>query len=393
MKKNKRIKLLAGLLSLLLLAAFALSSCGVQKADTLLTLEGETISVYTYQLMLARLKGNLAYSLSVQGYNVNGDTFWDQIIDLSGTTYAQFFSDAVLKTLQQYLIAAYLFDKVYGLTLPDATVASIDENLQELMTYDSDGNKNAFNKILADFGTNYKYLRETYLLEAKQSALVEYLYGTDGAKLTDTVKNDYYQQHYVCFKQIVLNNYYYVTSTDEDGNEVTVDADGDGYDDVANYTPTQKNAIAARANELLAILNEHPGDEVTFEYYMTRESDDTVGRTEFPDGYFLCDTLTYSGIEDMEYLPEMQEKLAEMAVGDVALITADDGWHIIRKYELPEGAYGEDYNEPWFSDMVDAICDEMFVSVCDGYADKVEINDLALQNAMTIKDVSPNYFY
>ena len=357
----------------------------------MLTLGKTTLPVYTYQLMESRLKGNLAYSLAVRGYDVNGDTFWDTVIDMAGTTYNEYFSRAILETVKEYLISVYLFDEVYGLSLPASATEKIRQDMEDFVTYDGKGSKTALNNVLSAYGVNLKRLEEAYVMEAKHAALLTYLYGEDGALIGDSLKDEYYRAHYNCFKQIVLNNFYLVTATDAEGNEITVDADGDGYADTKEYSAAERRAIAVRADVIMTELSAHEGDVITFEYYMAHESDDALGQAEFTDGYFLSDKDTYTA--DLAYLTDINEKLSSMAVGEVALVEADDGWHIIRKYDLPDGAYAKDANSPWFSEMISNIRTELYHKLCEQYIDEIEVNELALKNAMDMKAVTPNYYY
>ena len=97
----------------LLMGAVAMTACS-RKGTTLLELNGYTISVNQYQLLLSRVKASLYYA----GYSVDSPTFWDMVIDSKGNTYDQYFRNAALNDAKRYLAAAALFEEE-GLTIVD----------------------------------------------------------------------------------------------------------------------------------------------------------------------------------------------------------------------------------------------------------------------------------
>ena len=83
MKTTVIRRILSVILCLALLAgAVAMTACS-KKGETLLELDGQTITANQYQLLLARVQGSLAHA----GYSVDSSTFWDMVIDSEGNTY------------------------------------------------------------------------------------------------------------------------------------------------------------------------------------------------------------------------------------------------------------------------------------------------------------------
>ena len=109
----------------LLLGAVAMTACS-RKGATLLELNGYTISVNQYQLLLSRVKASLYYA----GYSVDSATFWDMVIDSEGNTYDQYFRNAALTDAKRYLAAAVIFDEE-GLVLPQSYKDAIEEDITE----------------------------------------------------------------------------------------------------------------------------------------------------------------------------------------------------------------------------------------------------------------------
>ncbi|MBQ7153421.1 MAG: hypothetical protein IJR83_05740 [Clostridia bacterium] len=435
---KKRIALLTAFALAVLLLLCSLSGC-VSSTSTLMSLGKSTISVNTYELLLSRLKGNLAYSVRTQtGYSVTDESFWNMTISMDGTTYNQYFSQAVLNNLKQYLVTLYLFDEEYGLTLPDSYYKSIDEDMQERIDYDANGSKSTFNRILADYGVNYDMLRDIYIMEAKLEYLKQHLYGARASLVATSAKDEFYQSNFVCFKQIFLANYKYIPERDGDGNVIYynqdgtiaydtvngvpdsegvyrnpdgtvaydeenglinyLDRDNDGESDTESLSAEELRAVESRVSELMAALDEHPGDPITFEHYIYTDSDDAGTDSGYEDGYFLCKDISYSSLgQDMDYLNTARDSLLTMEVGDVILLTSDYGYHIIRKYELPDGAYSKENNQIWFENDLfsfsDLICDELFYDKCQPYMDRIVIYDNVMAVAPDMKSVGVNFYY
>ena len=104
MKKNIKKALLVCVV--ICIVAMLLPSCA-KKGETLMSLDGSTLSVNTYSLLLSRMKGTLKY----YGYSVEDDSFFRQIISSDGETLDSYFSDEIFEKAKIYLIADYLFDK------------------------------------------------------------------------------------------------------------------------------------------------------------------------------------------------------------------------------------------------------------------------------------------
>ena len=429
---------------LLLLLACALclpllAGCSKNSGKTLMSLEDTTLSVNTYELLLSRMKGSLARGQ----YDVDSDAFWTTVVDTDNTTYDQYFRETILENAKTYVIGAYLFDKVYGLTLPRETVAAIDQELAEFVEYDGDGSKTAFNQILLAYGVNYDILRETYIMEAKIDALKLHLYGAEASKIADNVKEEYCNEHFVCFKQIFLANYYYVcekdangddvyyienslgnqivcydkengsTKTDKDGNvikdkdgyEVYFTEDGkiaydkengttafvlnkDGEPEVGEYTKEQLAEIKKEAKDLLGKLE--PGNYDAFEIIMQERGEDEDAQT-YENGYYLyADPANYASYP---YLESIVTELIDMEIGQAELVETNYGYHIVMKYPVEKGAWADEENEDWFEGFEEGLIDDMFMNLCKDYMDKVVVDQAVLDTVPSMKQIGKNYYY
>ena len=206
-----------------ILVAMSFTGCS-SKGKTLMSLDGSEISVNMFQLFLSRQKGMLCSSYGY-GSKALADSFWDTVMDVSGTTYNDYYTELVLENAKTYLAALKLFDE-RGLKLPDSYIDEIDAELDRLVDQDGSGSKATFNSVLAEFGVNYNILREAYIIEAKIAYLQDELFGVGGSKISEQLIEDYFSQQYVRFKQVFLYTYGTVYETDENGDNIYFNEDG-----------------------------------------------------------------------------------------------------------------------------------------------------------------------
>ena len=437
--KHIGVKLLVLLLALALCLPL-LVGCSGKNGKTLIEIEGVKVSVNTYELLLSRMKGALARA---QGTAIESDDFWETIMDADNTTYEESLREAILENAKTYAIGVYLHDEVYGLKLSKEATDAIDAELADFIEYDGDGSKTAFNKVLSEFGVNYNILRETYIMEAKIDALKVHLYGTNASKISDNVKDEYCQEHFVRFKQVFLASYYYVcevdangddiyyttnslgnkvvcydkengtTKTDESGN-VIKDKDGydvyytedgkiaydketgktafvfdkDGQPVVGDYTKEELVEIRKEAN---TILDKIPAGEYdAFEIFMEQRGEDEDAQT-YENGYYLYnDPANYASYP---YLESIVEALGSMEVGAVALVESDYGYHVVMKYPVEKGSYADEDNEDWFEGFEQGLIDDLFTSLCKEYMDKVHVDEDVLATVPAMKKIGKNYYY
>ena len=135
--KKTLVKVLATILALVLLV---LPMGGCSSGEPLLTLDNQSLSVNLYELMLSIQKGNMAYMINYWYGDVNSENFWGTVIDENSTTWDDYYTLAVYKKAKNLLAASVLFEDM-GLSLPDATVKGIDEDIDALIEEDGVGSK------------------------------------------------------------------------------------------------------------------------------------------------------------------------------------------------------------------------------------------------------------
>lgn len=423
--KKTFIRALSLCLCLLMLAT-ALCSCG-SRGKTMMSIGDQTLSVNMYQLMLSRYRGTMEYSYP----EAAKDDFWDIVIDSKGTTYNDYFTASIYDNAKTYVCAMYVFEEIEKLELPKGTVDVIDEEMKKMVDELADGSKTAFNTQLSQYGVNYQMLREAYIMEAKVAYLQDTLYGTDGSLLSDVVREEFYQKNYTRFKHVFLFTYsavyeqdangddIYFTDDDkisydkingttklgadgspvkdENGDSIYYTADGrvaydkvngsrayvynkDGYVTTRTYTDEEVAEVEAKANQILEMAQSGEDFDELVEIY-----GEDPGFAEYTSGYYLTDASEYE-------IAEVKDALPDMKTGEIRLIRSEYGFHVLKKYELDEGAYKDSVNADFFTDFNEKLMTDMFLNLVNQYADKVEVNE-ELASSIEIRDVAANYYY
>ena len=365
-------------------------------------------------------------------------------------TYEQYYHQAVLDDCKTYLAALVIFDQLVEdgeiSGLPQEYYNEIDEQIQLYIDlgYVGDGSEDKLDELLCEYGVDTDTLRDIYIAEAKMQYVREYIYGgADAAKISDSVKDEHYNENYYRFKHILVGNFYYEYVRDEFGNVIYYesedghalydeingvkrDDDGDGmynkdkdgvtiaynkdtgeylYDTkngvtrfvtdsegkikVFSYTKEQMASRLQMANDICGI---EKGDFAAFE----EKGADSSVNTDYSKTFETSNGIYMSQLESStynEYMIEMLDELEDMEIGDISMIEADDGYHIIMRYELDEGAYAESGNQKWFKSFNLSLINKLFSAKCEGLFDSIEIDYDNLREARSIKEIGTNTDY
>ncbi len=419
-----------------LACAFALVSCADKVKDPVLEYGDCKISLSMYELMLSRMKGTLArnkYDVTPLG------GFWEEKHAGSELSNEEYYNGSVLDSCKNYLAALVIFEEE-GLTLSEAALSEIDEEIQFYIDYDGGGSAEKLDAILSKYGTDTEELRRIYETEAKYEAVIAYLYGSDASLISDRVKEQYYRENYFRFKQILVSNFYYKYETDDMGNVIYFDSesglplydsengvfhydtndkrvvdaygvairfdkDGNVLYDTENGTPApvtdgQGNAVkhyyseaemALRlesANGLAALAQD--GGFSAFESKMPEWEIYEGADGYYPDGYYLSDIEASAYGEDILAILSC---LKEMSVGDARVVESDNGYHVIVKYELDKGKFSEDGYEDWFEAFNDSLVTKLFVERCERLYPSITVTDAFSKRAKSIRSIGINYVY
>ena len=63
------------------------------------------------------------------------------------------------------------------------------------------------------------------------------------------------------------------------------------------------------------------------------------------------------------------------------------------KYEVEKNAYKDEDNKDWFEGFEEGMMEDMFMTLCKDYMDKVTVHEDVLASAPTMKQVGKNYYY
>ncbi len=425
-------KILALLLALLMIST---ASCAA-KAKPLLTHGEHTLSVNVFSLMLSIQKGNMAPAIYASYGDYDSEKFWGTVVEGS-TTFNDYYTDAVYGKAERYLCAMVLFDEL-NLSLPNTTLDKIDDEMTAFVETDGEGSKKKLNEILSAYGANYEILREYKVMEAKVAHLAEYLYGKSGSKISASLKDKYFEENYVAFKQILLSSVTYVYETDKNGDDIyytenggiaydtekgTPKLEGDrlvyyledgsiAYDKEngkrspvldQNGNPTTKkyttDQMLDRLNQALSLkeIAESESAEM-FETLRQMYSDEDLGSDHDPELLnYLATNVDYQSISSAySTFDKLADKLATMEIGEIAIVQTEAGIHVVRRYPPESRAYANTDYAQWFSDSAYAVydfngnlLDELFTERLSAYSKDVKVDEALL--TISLKDAVPNY--
>ena len=412
------------------------SGCANTVKHPILESGKQQISLAFYEFMLSRMKGDLAR----EKYDVSAQSdFWSEIVTSTGQTQAQYYNALVLDQCKNYLAAAMLFDEE-GLTLSDAELAEIDDEIAFYIEYDGKGSGEKLNAILSKYGVDTDELRQIYIIEAKYRKLMIRLYGSDGAQIADTVKQEYYEQNYYRFKQILVSNFYYEYQKDTEGHiiyfdpetskplydtkngKVHYDDDGERVVDsfgVVIYFDEQGNALydtekgyptptlddngeaivhkytdaemAERYASVVSLMSSFKeGNFAAFEAEMPKWEIYSGADDYYPDGYYLS-RIESDGYG--QYMLDILASLEDMADGDIECVESEHGYHIVMKYELDEGKFGEGEYAEWFANFNESLQNKLFLDRCGEIYQNITVNEENLKKARSIVQIGTNYNY
>ncbi len=435
MKKNlfwgkTLVRAVSALLAAIMLSV-SMAGCSARVKDPIMEYENYGISKSFYEFMLSRTKGELGRKkLDVEP----ASELWTKKVEATGESFEQYYNRATLDKCRNYLAAMVLFDKE-GFKLANDAIAEIDEEIEFYLQYDGNGSEKKLDAILSKYGVSAEELREIYIMEAKYRELISKLYGS----ISDGVKQEYYEQNYVRFKQIFISNFYYKYQTDEQGNVIYFDPETskpiydiengkviyvegysikDQFDQPIYYDENGRIVYDTEKGYPTPELDEN-GEAVTYKYtdeqMKEREAEaKALGESLMAGNYaafeaempkwelyegsdeYYADGYYLSRIEShgyQKYMLDILEKLEGMNDGDIGTVESDMGYHIIMKYELDDGKFGNSEYAEWFASFESSLQNKLFLDRCAKFYFDIKINDETLAGARSIKQMGTNYNY
>ena len=184
-----------------------LGSCG---ADDIYELGPYSIDEEEYAYLLSTYKRQI-----IEGMGLDESYLNYQISDSSTLTYGQYIEQMYRsdfeKSVHTLLYAQALFDE-YNLSLSDAEINSIERVANYIISVVGDGSTSVFDDRVEPYGFSADAIRSVYEMQAKESAVVNYLFGSNYSKLTESQKEEYFSENYIHFQVLVVNTLYFQSS-------------------------------------------------------------------------------------------------------------------------------------------------------------------------------------
>lgn len=304
-----------------------------------------------------------------------------------GLTYSEHFENVYRADFEQgvlsLVVSQAMFDEL-GLSMTEEEENNIINAANSLILALGGGSELGFNNIAKEYGFDAKALRSVYLMQAKESMLIDHLYGDDYSNVTDEEKSAFYEENYIHFQVFVVNTVYkkYVSPSGEES--------------FVGLTDSQKEYKERLAEELKKLLVDKDmeysyailADKTDWTYEMLWEeySDDK----EFSQGvYFLTPTVaqmmnsnTLSAASSMEE-GECKQVVAKLYFEKSGAIEIDGeyyavdkgeafeyGFSIVKRLPLEENAFMLEENEDFFGSLFLAnVAQESYYTALDEFVE------------------------
>lgn len=406
-----------------------------ENSDPVMSYEDISIPTYFYELMLSRVKASIARDRGSEDLYA----YLNSKMPNSDMTYGEFYEKSTLDTCKYYLAALYLFNE-NKLELPSSYEEEVDQFISDCIDIDyiANGSEEKFDEILSAYGVNAKTYKKSYLLNAKYEYLFSYLYGSDGSKIADSVKQEYANEHYIRFYQILVPSYYYEYETDENGDLMYFDKEsGDTlydtengkhklldngnykrdkygikimYDNDGNILYDKENGVIktvddtvhyydedklleqkSKAEEIKASLKD--GNFSAFEAKLEEATPYILGVDRNVSDLYVSDIDASGYTGEYSYMNDVYECVKELAFGEIGMVETKYGYHIVMRYELEDGVFSDGDKSVWFENMNASLMAHLFNIKCESIVDNIIIDEENLKNAKSIFDVAINYDY
>ncbi len=357
------LKLLAFTLCAVCLV-FSLPSCG--KGTAIMTYKDYIVNENYYTYWLSRFKANFIYNYTDVE---DSEEYYDSVISEDGRTAAEIMTDISDEAIKNYLVSEYLCD-VYGLKLPSSVLDSINAELDLLVKELADGSKSVFNGMAAEFGVNYKMLRDIYIIETKASLFYEF-YAENYIKpdINDEALENFCRTDYAKADFIYISTEFKL-NTDENGNYI--------YDDTGSYqipyTEAERTAQLEKAAEIAKTVNGENFNTLRKQY------NEDPAKDVYKNGYYFY--------PDMPYNETVLDAVLKMSPGEIKRIDCEYGVYFMRRLSTEKDAYKQDENADFFEDFETRLINSIFNDMMAEELAKVVINEEAKKD-INIKYIKP----
>ena len=360
MKKKIILTVLLATLSFVLISCKTQNTAVMTYGESSITDKEFTYWLSTYKYMFAN---------TYENFEDTHEYYAKTLSD--GTTYEEKLFEIAVQNIKASLISAEEFDSK-GFELTDEAKSKVDEYIDGLI--EKAGDKTALNASLSSLGVNCDILREIYIKDAKGSLLQSKLFEEDGGLcVTDEDREEYYNNSYVHFRHIYVNNKYEY-ETDDSGAYV--------YDDDGNVKKTELTGKALEEkNEKIKSIDKALSDGEDFYSVYEKYSED---RYYDESGYYLT--------AEMDFFTEVLEAAFSLEEGEYKKVESDAGTHYIQRMVLEDKAYENEENSDFFNGYDDTVKSYLFEKYISEKMDKVEVNEDILSSfSIENAKINPGY--
>lgn len=369
MKKTGLLRTVAA--SVCVIAVLFGASCA-KASPAAMTYKDASISEALYKYYVSTYK---ARYMQMYSDIKDSDEFWSGELT-GGKTGEEVLCELIRGNISQTLISAAEFDAA-GQKLTSAQSEEIDSYIDDLTDELASGSRSTLNAYLSEFSINVNMLRESLILEKKAELYIDYLYGNNGAEaLTDSDRETYYEENYVRFRQIYINNVK-VYETDSNGYYIQ---DENGNYQMRDLTADEATAAAEKIAAVREALER--GDDFTEIQLEYSDSKDYTG------GYY------FSAASASDYLTSVVSAAFTLDEDEWMYVDAAEssGAFFIKRIALDEGGYKAEDNSDFFEEFDDAVMSEKFAKKVDELREQI-VENKEFTDSVTVADSPANYYY
>lgn len=356
----------------LICAATLFTSCA-SSGGTVMSFGSAKVSEAEYKYWMATYK---ARYISAYTDIQDSAAYWSsKLTESSEVSNEELVNGLIRQNIKTNLVAMGLFAE-NGLTLSDEKKDEIDEYIDSMVDELADGSRKTLNAELAEFGVNINTLRNIFINEQKVTELYDYYYGDNGATpLTDAQRNEYYENNYVRFVQINVNDAF-VYEEDEDGTYIQNTDGSYKTRDLNDEEKAEKNKKIAEIEALIAEGNDI--EELYSEY---------SENTSYPNGYY------FSSATAANYVGEIVTQAFKLGEGEWTKVVSEKyGTFFIKRLPLDEGAYASEENSDFFGGYDDTVKQDLYDTLITSHFEEITVDEKLL-NAVSVADIKANYSY
>jgi len=215
------------------------------------------------------------------------------------------------------------------------------------------GSKSALNSELSKYGANINTLRRYFELMLKQNALLDYLYGENGADLPkENQLKEFFANNYVIADHIFFST---AGGTKEDGTVVSL----------SEEEIEKKRELARDVYNRVTVLEEN------FDTLKAQYSEDVFASEYYPHGFFVTNNSVFP--------TEFTRAVMSLSEGEITIAeTPQKGIHVVKKLPMDENLYNA--YEDVYTQLVSAVNSERFTNQIIEKAQNAFVDETLMAN-------------